>query len=238
MGGVSAIFLLTLALSGLLLNHAERLGLHGKSVRLRFIMERYNMQTADSIRSLQLDQDIFISELQGSVFVNSRLLENTAGRLLGVFAGDDLHAAVLDSGILLITATGELVELLPMEQLPFDRINGLGESPEGDAVLLSESSNWMPDPDWLAFEAYDGPVVVNPPDWTGLGREASTALLEAYNGRGPTLYRVLLDLHSGRLFGWGGRTVMDLTAVAIVLLVLSGLRGWWERSRGPTRRAR
>ena len=54
-------------------------------------------------------------------------------------------------------------------------------------------------------------------------------LLESFRGRGLTLERVMLDLHSGRIFGDFGIYIMDAAAVALLWLSGSGLWVWWSR---------
>jgi uncharacterized iron-regulated membrane protein len=48
--------------------------------------------------------------------------------------------------------------------------------------------------------------------------------------------RVLLDLHSGRLFGNAGVLVVDLVGVATALLAFSGLLTWVGRKRRHRKR--
>ena len=48
-----------------------------------------------------------------------------------------------------------------------------------------------------------------------------------------TLDRVILDLHTGRFFGTAGRIIMDLAAVAMLLLAFTGIRLWRLRSKKP-----
>ena len=98
-------------------------------------------------------------------------------------------------------------------------------------VLISADGNWTPDADWLEFDRYQGAYSVSPLATTVLSPAQSDAILEAFQGGGVSLYRALLDLHSGRLFGWGGRTAMDLSAIAILLLVTSGIGGYYRKSR-------
>ena len=45
----------------------------------------------------------------------------------------------------------------------------------------------------------------------------------AWRGRGLTVERLLLDLHSGRILGEAGPLLMDLVAVFLIVLSLSGL---------------
>jgi hypothetical protein len=42
--------------------------------------------------------------------------------------------------------------------------------------------------------------------------------------------RLLQDLHAGRVFGWAGQLVMDLAALLLVILALTGVI-IWSRSR-------
>lgn len=49
------------------------------------------------------------------------------------------------------------------------------------------------------------------------------AALRAFRGEGIPLYRVLLDLHSGRLFGTLGVWIVDAAAVAMLFLTMTGV---------------
>ncbi|HKJ20122.1 MAG TPA: hypothetical protein VJ993_05635, partial [Woeseiaceae bacterium] len=57
-----------------------------------------------------------------------------------------------------------------------------------------------------------------PPDATELA-----ALDAAWRGRGLTVERMVLDLHSGRIFDMSGVLLMDLVALCMIVLGLSGL---------------
>jgi hypothetical protein len=62
-----------------------------------------------------------------------------------------------------------------------------------------------------------------------LGGERLRELGRDYRGRVLTLERLMLDLHSGRLFGLGGTWLMDIVAALLVILAASGM--WlWSRS--------
>jgi len=54
-------------------------------------------------------------------------------------------------------------------------------------------------------------------------------LLAAFRGNGLKLERVILDLHSGRIFGRYGVYLMDFAAIALLWLSLSGLWVWSSR---------
>ena len=64
-------------------------------------------------------------------------------------------------------------------------------------------------------------------------------ILSAYNmnvteelrGRGISLEKFILDLHTGSLFGLSGKIISDIAALAIIFLTLSGLYNLWMRKK-------
>ena len=77
---------------------------------------------------------------------------------------------------------------------------------------LDESNQVAPPGDDIAWSN------ASPP-----GADELAALAKAWRGRGVTVERVLLDLHSGRIFGLVGKLVLDLIAVVMIVLSVSGL---------------
>lgn len=64
------------------------------------------------------------------------------------------------------------------------------------------------------------------PDWKQPPAALAEALQRDAEGRALSWERVLLDLHSGRLFGRYGTLLMDCAAVLFVVLALSGITLW------------
>ena len=64
-------------------------------------------------------------------------------------------------------------------------------------------------------------------------------ILSAYNmnvaeelrGRGISLEKFILDLHTGNLFGLSGKIISDIAALALIFLTLSGLYNLWMRKK-------
>lgn len=89
-------------------------------------------------------------------------------------------------------------------------------------------------------------LLLNHQELTGIHNSDVTAewVLDWYYGSVPAgedvnafrppsipLSRLLLDVHTGRFFNVGGAVVMDLAAVALLLLVGSGIYNWVKRKR-------
>lgn len=230
LGLLSAVFLVVLALTGLALNHSERLGLNQVTIDNRLILKRYGMTQAADITAFRIHDNDTLVHIDNRILLNGEPLAES-GLPVGIYQGDAFSVVASADQLIYLNSDGELVELLPVTQLPFSRLLHLGTGDSGAPVLVAAEGQWQPDPDWLEFRPYTGPYTVDSLVSIDLNESARQELLEAYQGSGPSLYRVLLDLHSGRLFGWGGRTAMDLAALAILLLVSSGISGWLRQSR-------
>jgi len=234
LGFAATVFLVILSLTGLALNHTERLKLDQIVLRSEWILNQYGMAGGSQIRSYRISETDTISYLDGQLFFNQApLLASEAP--VGLALEPQFTLVVCPNALIYLTPDGELIEKLPRNQLPMaDSIQQIGQSPEKRPILATASGVWSTDENWLNFESYDGSYTVTPLPLAQLNPIQEARLLEAFQGEGITLYRVLLDLHSGRLFGWGGRTVMDLTAIAILLLIASGLAGYFRRTRRKT----
>ena len=71
----------------------------------------------------------------------------------------------------------------------------------------------------------------NWPEPAALGADRLRELGRDYRGRVLTLERLMVDLHSGRLFGLGGTWLMDIVAALMVVLAVSGLWLWTRSGR-------
>ena len=128
--------------------------------------------------------------------------------------------------------SGELVETLDLGALlpgPIERVGQAGER----AMLQSGGSLYRSDADVSAFDVWEEGAAVDvvwstpvDPDAEGL-----EILQTAWRGQGLTVERVLLDLHSGRIFKLPGRLVLDLVGLGMIVLSITGLVLARRRSR-------
>ena len=146
--------------------------------------------------------------------------EPYAGRvMLGSLAvvGDGKRVHVL-------LASGELVESIDLGASLPGSIGRVGRV-DDRAVLQSGGSLYRSDEDVTVFEAWAEGAASDvswsaevEPDAAGL-----EALQTAWRGRGVTVERFLLDLHSGRILNFPGTLLMDIVAACLILLGVSGL---------------
>ncbi|CAN0486468.1 unnamed protein product, partial [Phaeothamnion confervicola] len=146
-----------------------------------------------------------------------------------VALGNGLVAAAFADGIVLLAADGNVVERLGAASLP-DAPQRIGLTDSARLALGTAQGTFVADADLIAWQparatpAWSAPQAAPP--------ALRDALALAQRGAGLSAERVLLDLHSGRLFGAWGPWVMDAAAIVFVILALTGIIHWgWRRRR-------
>jgi len=230
LGVVVAILVILLSGTGIALNHTESLGLDERFVEARWLLDWYGVQAPEAGFGFAAGSTR-ITLLGDHLYAGRELVGTPFNALHGAVALDGLIAVAADRDVLLLTPGLELVERLDRyEGVPPD-LRGVGVTAEGRVVLRTEQGLWMADPDFLSWASIPERTDLRWAAPEEVPAELLAALRADFRGRMLTLERALLDLHSGRLFGRFGPLVMDLAAVLMGVLALSGF--WlWSASRG------
>ena len=226
----AALFLIILSITGLLLNHTGRLQLDTIKIRHPIFLNLYGIEGADAIDSYQSDGGHMISYINGQLFVDAISI-GTGEKPVGIIHATEFTIIATKSQLIVVDPDQGLVERLEGDSLPYDSLESVGKREGGEPVLIADNGQWVADPEWLSFEPYTGELMPVRIQSTDLNSEQMEQVLKHYRGEGISLYRILLDLHSGRLFGSTGRTMADLTAVAVILLLFTGVTGWFKKTK-------
>ncbi len=147
----------------------------------------------------------------------------------GAIAAEQFIVIALDNEIILLSFEGEFIERVSTS-ISFSNIKRLGMKYKRPVIETSDPLYYMADEHILDWD-----VIINDGiEWVEkytLSEREKENLLIAYRGNGLKLERVILDLHSGRIFGQYGIYVMDAAAIALLWLSLSGLWVWNSRRR-------
>ncbi len=233
-GIVSAVFVVVLLVTGILLNHTEALQLdnrHSSSSILRTIYglpDNLDIQIATAGKTL-------ISQFQDTIYFNSQPTEDCQTELVGAIelhqlAGfDSTMLVACRDGLLWLDGTGEYLDFIPAISFNVAEITTIGVNSaeqavinDGTAVLhidlenLTSTAGSRTDVSWSHLQTADS--------------DTTRQLNNAYYREAISWEQILLDMHSGRLFGGNfGVLLMDASAVILLLLVLSGLYMWWVK---------
>lgn len=229
LGLTAAAFVLLLSVTGLLLNHASSLDLDHTKIESPWILDWYGIAGVDdAARAFELG-DLTVSWAGGWLFIGEAPLIGGVRALQGAVALEELIVLATPREIVLATKDGELVErFLPVAFAAEITTIGFAEgrvvARAGDNLFAAngDASVWKPiETSWDAVSwALDTPI---PPEYV-------PAMNAHLRGEGLPIYRIILDLHSGKFFGDLGVWVMDGAAVLLLILSISGIWIWWPRA--------
>lgn len=227
-GVAAGLFAILFAVSGIVLNHAERLGADRTTIDWAPLLRLYGLEPEQPPVGLALDGERWVGWVDGGLYLGGHRIADGVGPPVGAVAAGDLIAVADRDTLLLFLGDGRLVERVGRELLP-GPVDRLGRG-AGDRLAVASGERCFAAPaatlGWGRCQ--------EAPDWRGpvaLPPDRHDALLAAYRGSGLPLDRVILDLHTGRLFGGIGVVIADLMAIAIVLLGVTGLWMWFRTRR-------
>ncbi len=220
-----SLFAILLALTGLLLNHTETFKLDEKPIRSTMILKWYGLEPE------QLSQQQHypfsagrVTYITPDVLVNDSKVAECSTPPNTVLEHQNELLVICQEKILLLTLSGELAEIIDSSYgLPVP-IDAAVINDEG--VLLRSGQ--------LFFRLDPASGTIFPGDYqNAFNTDVPIDDLNSANSTSAMAHsihweRLLLDLHSGRLFGQWGVWLFDIAALCIIFLALSGVWNWLQ----------
>jgi hypothetical protein len=242
LGIVAAFFLIFLSFTGIALNHIDSFALAKHKIKSAWLLDYYGIKPPQKIRFYSNNHLVITDNF---VWFNDKLLfegdDNTAIVSAGKFKQYlyivttseiiifDLHGSILDR---LDETTGLPV---PIEEVrvteEFFIVNSANRLYQASADFIE----WLP-----LIENNTKQHSVNKPikGERGALEQVSTTpsvqqlkAIENYRSQFLSWERVILDTHSGRIFGLFGVLFMDFIALLLILLSVSGVYIWLRYAR-------
>ena len=228
MGVMAAFFLLLLTVTGVLLLQTDQLRLASRYVDNPSLLNWYGLQPASPPASYPVGAR-WVAQLGRQLFLNEVAISHTDEVLVGAALVNEEILIATARTLLLVTTGGEVAEKI-IPRLDADAFfKQLGTRADGALVLETARERYV-------FEATSGEI--RPDNAAGTVRWHTAAppppalrgaLEERYRGQGLSLERVLLDLHTGRIFGKVGVALINITSLLLIVLIISGTLLWWRR---------
>ena len=229
-GAIAAVFILFMVISGLAINHSHNLGLDQRHVSQSSLLSWYGFAEPQSIRSFAV-ADGWLSITGSQLYLNDGHVA-TMTNTVGVVSKADMLIAAGSKELLLIDHSGALIERLPWGASGAGPLEAIGLYKNKVVAAKSVNQVWLADAQILGWRkagiAAEDIVWSSP---VSTPQVLQRAITEQYRGDGLSIERVLLDFHSGRIFGPLGVIVYDLLAIAVGFMAISGLVLWLRGRR-------
>jgi hypothetical protein len=226
-GLTAALFVILLAVTGLVLNHTEELALDSNHINSSLLLDWYGIDAPHSISGYSIGSNS-ITAVGNDIYWNTSRIPQASAPLVGAVEFGGLVVVGIEGQLLLFTVNGELIERLGGATGVPAGMQALGLTPDGGLAIQAAHGYYRTDESFLEWHETRELEA----EWsrsTAPSPELRAALQQAWRGTNLTLERVLLDLHSGRILGSWGIYLVDAAAVLFLLLAISGVWLWGKR---------
>ncbi len=222
----SFIILVWLSVSGLLLNHTEMLELDKKFSHNSLLLSLYNIPEPQFSKAVKLDQKWLVA-VDNKLYLNKLNLSLSYYNLpfLGAVLKQDLLLIALQHDLLMFTLQGEYIDAIPINA----NIKKLGIDSNQQLVLNTDQGCLISDKILTSFSACPALSTIDWVQFSQIPKELKQQLSLIYQKSIISLERIILDAHSGRIVGILGVYFMDIIAILIIILAISGLIIWLLR---------
>lgn len=225
-GIVVFLFVILLSVTGILLNHTTELKLDKRFVSSPWLLSHYGLDTVQADAVFLLEKRV-ISQFGDQLFVDATPVTNLYRPLLGGIVLDEIYVLATDDALILLNPDGEFIERMSGESGVPPMIQNIGLF-HGDPVLQTREGMWRSDfllEEWESISLQGVGWSVQEPMPESVEKQLATY----FHGFGVSIEQVILDIHNGRIISKFGVWVLDLIAVLMIVLSISGFWLWFRR---------
>lgn len=235
LGIFSALFIMLMAISGVVINHSNHLSIDSAPVQQAWLLDHYGITPPNKLAIYQT-QPLSLASSDNLVWVQHRLAVEADSPIKGMLTLGKMILAVDSNNLYMVSQDGELMEKQDAS-MGFPRgIEAIGF--DGQVWLKTQAGYFMADDELIEWTPA---MPFAPISWSQVldtqtaQAESDTISLLARSSH-LTWERVILDIHSGRFFGSLGPWFMDLVALSLIIMAISGIY-LWQQVR-PKKKAR
>ncbi len=226
-GLTAALIVVLVSVTGILLNHTSEVGLGKSPVRQLWLLNFYGVETPELVHFSLANHWVSGDDNQ-YLYLDGQQVAYCNGSLIGAAKTDDLLVAACSNELVLMTSAGEVVERLGETYgLPVP-LTAIGRCTD-DLCLQSQGEIWVADLQQLVWGSRRQSA-----QWSqasSIPAAFQQTIVDQQLGSDLSWERVIQDLHSGRIFGRWGVWAVDLSALFLMFLSLSGFFLWYQQYR-------
>jgi hypothetical protein len=230
-GIISVIFVILVALTGMLINHSHHLALDSMHVKQKWLLDHYSIKAPEQTSLFSLSP--VLASTDNLLWQADTQLLEAANTILSAVEYQGLIIAIDSNYLYLISQQGELLEKQDRSTgLPSD-LKALAVMVKGDDSELwlnSDNGIYLADSELIEWHTAkpNSQLQWQIPIKNRTNHSVIEKITQQARASHLTWERVLLDLHSGRIIGLSGPWLMDIVALSLILMAISGLYLWWQ----------
>ena len=225
-GITAAFFVIILSVTGLALNFNEQLRLDTTPLDNNWLLNHYSIGVFP-VTSFKTNSNI-VSKASDFIYIDGQYAIRQTDKLVGAIIVDDTLVLATSNNLLVFDQENELIdEISKLTGLP-EKPLGISLTQNGEPVLRGVNTYWKGSPSLDSWQPLEGPH----PKWVAPIDTPDTlnkSIQEHARSHEINLERVMLDLHSGRLFGDWGENIMSISALLLVFLSITGIIVWTRK---------
>lgn len=223
LGILVIIPLLIFTITGVLLNHKSHFSLDDKHIKSEWVMSQYGLDFSETPKAWKLGKNGFFTKWANQFVLNGKKVELNVDPHSAIEVANGFCIASKES-IYYFDTQGLLVEVLGTGlSLPEGEILNIGVDVKGLLIIEYREQCYKADnSDLISFKPVKKDQCKHWSIEKQLTKQDLQRSKEAIIDSGQPLDRVILDIHSGNIFPLVGMILVDLFALGILGLSISG----------------
>ncbi len=226
-GLLATTFIVFLVVTGIALQHSDNFNLNTQYLSNSWLLKYYGIKP-NPIITYQLGNQT-ISHAGESIYLSGKPISHHVESIHGAIphSNNEFIIATSDS-LLVINNKGDIVDEVTTQDGLQEAPIGIAVSKNNSTVMRGINTYWESVDDLTQWQALQGPH----PRWVApaITLPALRQVIESHDmSQQINLERFLLDAHSGRFFGKYGIYVIDIAAILLLILSVTGILLWVVR---------
>lgn len=224
------VFMGWLGFSGFLINQSADWGYDTKPIHAAWVMALYGLHPEPPTQGYAVAGH-WLAEAQDASMLDGKPLKTRIRHQLGMAAAGPAAQPLLfvaePDRVYVLSTKGELVDEMSGYTLPAPAVRRIGTLPGNPSKVVIQDLDAYASADGLSWEKLPVNAAVEWSTPAGLPEAQRKAALP-YSRPSVTLEHVLVDAHSGRIFGIGGAWLINFVGLASMALSITGVWIWWR----------
>lgn len=232
--GVGAAALaIILSITGIMLNHTDRLQLDSQYIESNWLLDWYGIHNASNIVNFTVGNQQ-VSHTGDYLFIDGERIDGHYTQPVGAITSMDILVVALTDQVLLLAPDGELIDRIKTP----DDVTRLGKDEIGFPVIATRTQLYRANDSMTAWKSTHTNSILAWATTTPTPKTIENAVNQFQRNHVLDLETVILDLHSGRILGDWGIVIMDTAALLLIFLSLTGFFLWFNQNSKRRQRKR